>query len=210
MSVHSVSNLAVAVAAILLGTTNAPANAGDWMQAQSPASPQPSLANITSAPPVDLVAKGVVIGGQFVNVGAVEIVHAYRAKAFANGRCLFAFQYNVENQGEAKTPVPFRNVVLWDATVLAQKAGELLNGGEARDYFFDAWLEPGAHTLTLRADADHAVAESDETNNQRVSRVVVMGACIDSFITPGAPASGSRPDALRGPAAVKSLSGKLR
>jgi len=192
MSVHRMSKMSVAAVATLLATANTLAG------------------GITSAPPVDLVAKGVVIGGQFVNVGAVETIHAYRAKAFANGRCLFAFQSNVKNQGAAKTPVPFRNVVQWDATVVAQNAGQLLNAGEARDYFFDAWLEPGSHTLTLRADADHAVAESDETNNQRVSRVVVMGACIDSFITPAAPAPEKRSDAQRAPAALKSMPGKLR
>ena len=184
--------------------------AGGVAHAAAPSDTLPaSTARFTSPPPVDLIAKGVVIGGQFVNVGAVETIHTEKAKAYANGKCRFAFQYNVKNQGAAKTPAPFRNVVLWDGAVIDQRAGQLLNAGVARDYFFDAWLEPGSHLLTLRVDADHAVAERDETNNQRVTRVVLMGVCTDALTgRPAQPATPRRTETP--PAAPKPLPGRLR
>jgi len=209
MNLHIVSKIPAAVVGLLLAAGNGLTDADDFIQSQPVPAPQPPLAESAFAPPVDLVAKGVVIGGQFINVGAAETLHTYRAKAFSNGKCLFGFEYNVKNQGAAKTPVPFRNVVLWDTGIIAQHAGQILNGGVSRDYFFDAWLEPGSHLLTLRADADQAVQESDETNNQRITRVVVMGACTDSFTTrPAAPVKRPTPESV--PAAMKAVPSKLR
>lgn len=173
------------------------------------AQPVPSLPESAPLPAADLIAKGVAIGGQFVNVGAVETIHSYHARKFANGKCLFAFQYNVKNQGTAKTPAPFRNVVLWDGSILAQDAGQIVNAGVARDYFFEAWLQPGSHVLILRTDADQAIQESDETNNQRTTRVVIMGVCSDSFTARPA-AQAKRPGPEGAPTTLKSVTGKLR
>jgi CARDB len=198
MSLHVTSRLFAAVGLVLVAT-------GSPAESQSHPLPLPESA----VPAVDLVAKGVVIGGQFVNVGAVETIHSYKALAYANGKCRFAFQYNVKNQGAAKTPAPFRNVVLWDAAILAQDAGQMLNAGVSHDYFFEAWLQPGAHVLTLRTDADHTVAESDETNNQRTTRVVIMGICSDALTTrSAAPAKG--PGSHSVPLALKPATGKSR
>ena len=126
----------------------------------------------------DLVNKGVVVGGEFVNVGsAVEVLSTSRAKGFRDGRCLFRIEYRVDNDGPAKTPGGFRNVLLWDATVLDDHVDPGLGPGQHRTRAFEAYLTPGEHGLTLRVDADRAAQESDEGNNVRTSRVRLNGPC---------------------------------
>ena len=140
----------------------------------------------------DLVSKSVAVGGELVSAGAVEVLSASKAKGYRDGRCLFRIEYRVDNEGPAKTPGSFRNVLLWGGTVLDDHVAPGLGPGESRTRVLDAYLTPGEHGLTLRVDADRAAAESDEANNVRTARVRLNGPCASPQVkgaTPGAPAA---------------------
>ena len=135
------------------------------------------------------------IGGESVNVGAVEVLSASKAKGYRGGQCLFRVEYQVDNEGRAKTPGGFRNVLQWDATVLDNHMDPGLGTGEHRTRAFDAYLTPGEHGLTLRVDADRAVEESNEGNNVRTARVRLNGPCSGPQLkgaAPGGPASSTQ------------------
>ncbi len=145
------------------------------------AKPEPAPGPTTATPSgglPDLVSKGVVIGGELVNVGSgVEVLSASKAKGYRDGQCLFRVEYQVDNDGRAKTPGGFRNVLQWDATVIDNHVEPGLDTGDHRTRAFDAYLTPGEHGLTLRVDADRAVEESNEGNNIRTARVRLNGPC---------------------------------
>ena len=136
------------------------------------------------------------IGGESVNVGsAVEVLSASKAKGYRGGQCLFRVEYQVDNDGRAKTPGGFRNVLQWDATVIDNHMDPGLGSGEHRTRSFDAYLTPGEHGLTLRVDADRAVEESNEGNNVRTARVRLNGPCSGPQFkgaAPGSPASSTQ------------------
>ncbi len=157
----------------------APLRAGG-LSAKSDPAPGPATATLSGGLP-DLVSKGVVIGGEFVNVGSgVEVLSASKAKGYRGGQCLFRVEYQIDNDGRAKTPGGFRNVLQWDATVIDNHVDPGLGTGEHRTRSFDAYLTPGEHGLTLRVDADRAVEESSEGNNVRTARVRLNGPCSGS------------------------------
>ena len=136
------------------------------------------------------------IGGELVNVGSgVEVLSASKAKGYRDGQCLFRVEYQVDNDGRAKTPGGFRNVLQWDATVIDNHVEPGLDTGEHRTRSFDAYLTPGEHGLTLRVDADRAVEESNEGNNIRTARVRLNGPCSGPQLkgaAPGSPASSTQ------------------
>ena len=107
-----------------------------------------------------------------MNVGStVEVLSASKASGYRDGQCLFRIEYQVDNEGRAKTPGGFRNVLQWDTAVIDNHVDPGLGTGERRTRVLDAYLTPGEHGLTLRVDADRAVEESNEGNNVRTARV---------------------------------------
>ena len=167
------------------------------MAAKTDPASGPAMAKLSVGLP-DLVNKGVVVGGEFVNVGsAVEVLSASRAKSYRDGRCLFRIEYHVDNAGPAKTPGGFRTVLLWDATVLDDHAGPGLGAGEQRSRTVDAYLTPGEHSLTLRVDPDRAVNESDEGNNIRTARVKLNGPCSSPQLKAPTPGSAAGPRQMK-------------
>jgi hypothetical protein len=147
------------------------------LSAKPEPTPGPATAPLSAGLP-DLVSKGVVIGGESMNVGStVEVLNASKASGYRDGQCLFRIEYQVDNEGRAKTPGGFRNVLQWDATVIDNHVDPGLGTGERRTRVVDAYLIPGEHGLTLRVDADRAVEESNEGNNVRTARVRLNGPC---------------------------------
>jgi hypothetical protein len=144
-----------------------------------------SVAIVPPVSKVDLVAKGVVVGGQFINVGGVETLRASQAKGFKDGKCVFGVQYRVDNDGQTAS-APFTSVVKWGGATLAQHV-QALGPGQHKDHFFDAQLEPGTNTLSLVVDPANAVAESSEANNQRATTVRLLGPCGPVVKAPSSP-----------------------
>jgi hypothetical protein len=155
------------------GITTAPAN--PWQEA-----PQPVLAKAIgpNPPKPDVVARFAAIGDAFIHVapGHVVTVHAASAKGYRDGKCLFPFQVRVENDGQAPTPGPVPAMVKWDTTTLAHFSVALA-AGQGKDHFFDAYVTPGDHVFTLAVDAHNAVAETNELNNSRVTKIRLVGPC---------------------------------
>ena len=120
------------------------------------------------------------------------MLSASNASGYRDGQCLFRIEYQVDNEGRAKTPGGFRNVLQWDTAVIDNHVDPGLGTGERRTRVLDAYLTPGAHGLTLRVDADRAVEESNEGNNVRTARVRLNGPCSEpqpKGAAPGSPAS---------------------
>jgi surface-anchored protein len=88
------------------------------------------------------------------------------------------FDSGVRNRGATDSPVfnikwyvDGREVGAYGSHAGVSKNTVVLNGNSQFDWTF---TRPGRHTVTFRVDADNHVVESDEANNTRAVRVVVV------------------------------------
>ena len=145
--------------------------------------------NIAMAATPDLVSpKGVLIGGAFNTGvggklvpwgGSVELTKA-DAVTMWEGKCAFNVIFDMVNQGNAATAVPFKNTmtangveVIIDNAIGAQP----LAAGQSKKFIGVAYLPLGVSEFQLQLDSGNAVAESDETNNKPAIKVKVNGDC---------------------------------
>lgn len=143
-----------------------------------------ALASGAQAISVDVTStKGITLGGaiggaggKFVPWGGSVVLDEKDALVRANGRCAFNVNYDMQNNGDSATAA-FKNVLQWRDAVVAINSGLVLAAGQSRQISTQPYLAPGTSILSLRLDADNALAESNELNNTVAMTVTLNGTC---------------------------------
>jgi hypothetical protein len=124
----------------------------------------------------DIVIRALNIAGNTFNKAGMITLNAKDAIRYENGRCLFDLTYSLENKGPVST-TPFKYYLTQEGSLINQHQNITLKAGEFDSFFKTIGLRSGSNTLTLSADVDKKVIESNESNNQLTKRYNVIGRC---------------------------------
>lgn len=133
----------------------------------------PSLPDITSQHGITIGGAVGGGGGHFSPWGGTITLTAADAIVVGAGRCAFNVSYDMRNLGTTPTSPPFKNTLRLAGAGVSTQSALSLAGGATQQIDTQAYLDAGAHVLSLNLDSDNVVAESNEANNMREVKVRV-------------------------------------
>jgi hypothetical protein len=140
-------------------------------------------------------------GGKFVPWGGTVTLAESDAFIKSNGHCAFNVAYGMGNAGTAPTGL-FKNWIVANGTAVAVNSNLALDAGQTQLVYTQPYLPQGSYELALRLDAENAVAESNELNNNFTVHVNFDGLCgaapIPSPTPAPTPAPAGKPDLVPG------------
>lgn len=95
----------------------------------------------------------------------------------SGGNCAFDVEYDIANVGNRPAEPAFWNRVRSGPDVITQQSNVTLAAEEKRTVKTQAYLAPGAQTVTLTLDDEDDVAEGNEANNTFSVGVNLIGPC---------------------------------
>jgi hypothetical protein len=157
--------------------------------------------NMASAASVDVTSKnGITIGGAIGGAGGKFVpwggsVELVEKDAFlqSNGHCAFNVTYDMRNQGDGATPVPFKNTLSANGTAVAIVGVVAANGlfpvnaGQSKQVSTQPYLPLGEFVLSLKLDSDNLLAESNKDNNTVSIKAKLTGTCGAKVVVPPPP-----------------------
>ena len=126
----------------------------------------------------------ILVGGLAIETGnhtgpilnGSSTVYAKNAQSYQSGLCVFKINFSVYNDSDVN-PGQFITTMGYNNQPSVINSYTILNSAGIKTYQSLVQLSPGNNTISVHADQQNTVQETNELNNRLTKRVKVIGEC---------------------------------